>query len=175
MFSRMRRTGGLGEPTAFCVLSSWLFGAIGLVIESVLDPAAMGEEWPLVLAFMGAALVLVPVVVIISLGLTAAIHHGMLWLVGGARFPFETTFRAVAYASGCAAAVTVVPGNWGALVSTLAQIVLAVVGLAKAHEIATTKALAAVLLPVLLCIAMVGVALWQLESAGLWDMLEWME
>jgi hypothetical protein len=171
----MRRTGGIGAPTAFSVLSSWIFGAVSVVIEFLLDLDALGEELVFTLAMTGAMLMFLPVLVVFSLALTAVLHHGMLWILRGARFPFETTYRVVAYATGCAAAFAMIPGSWGSLASAVAQVVFTIVGLAKAQEISTAKSLAAVLLPILLCIAAVVFAVWQLDRAGLLEMLESME
>jgi hypothetical protein len=78
------------------------------------------------------------------------IVHLCLMLVKGARYPFETTFRAWCYAQGSAMLLLIVPGcGWG--VAGIWAIVATCIAMARAHEINTGRAVAAVLLPIGIC------------------------
>ncbi len=80
----------------------------------------------------------------------AGITHLCLMLVGGAKRPFETTFRTWCYAHGSGMFLMVVP-VCGWAVSEIWAIVVSCIGLARAHEIPTGKAVLAVLLPIIAC------------------------
>jgi hypothetical protein len=103
--------------------------------------------------------VAVPVLVFLSIVIWSVLLHVSLFLVGGANRDFEATFRVVCYSSGpnlCA--VVPIVGGLVALVWTLC---LAVIGLREVHQTTTTKAVFAVLLPVVVCcgFAITGIVL----------------
>lgn len=101
-------------------------------------------------------LILTPVKVGIGLFIFAGIFHLCLMLFGGATRSFETTFRVNAYAVGAAYLFCLVP-MCGGLVAFVYLIVLLTIGLARAHQTTTGKALMAVLAPFILCCVVVGV------------------
>ena len=78
----------------------------------------------------------------------------MLLLLGGARRPYETTLRVSAYASGATSVLGLIP-LCGAFIGGIYAVVVAIIGLSRAHEISTGKAAAAVLLPIVLCCGLV--------------------
>lgn len=156
MFGAMRREGGFAAP--------WLFGVAGglagaLVVHAyelgsqALALAAGGLPGPVPLWISalasGVTLVASPVVFTINmLALTCVFHVALLLL--GVRRPFETTFRVVAYCMGNSLLLLAVP-IYGPYVSLIATLLLSGFGFCRAHEIATWKAVAAVLLPCLVC------------------------
>jgi hypothetical protein len=71
-------------------------------------------------------------------------------IVGGARKPFETTFRVVCFSSGSTYLLSIIP-ICGGMVACVWNIVLQCIGLARAHETDTGKAVIAVLLPIIVC------------------------
>jgi hypothetical protein len=99
--------------------------------------------------------------VAIFLFIGAAILHLCLMLVGGAKRSFETTFRVVSYAVGstnpiaiipfCGGAVAMIIPFCGGAVAMIWNIVLECIGLAKAHETTSGKAVLAVFLPLIVC------------------------
>ncbi len=95
-------------------------------------------------------LILAPVFIVIGIFINAGIVHLCLMLVGGAKQSFETTFRVVCFAAGSVGPLLVVP-FCGGLIAGVWRIVLECIGLARAHEIDTGKAVMAVLLPLIVC------------------------
>jgi hypothetical protein len=157
-FSIMRLEGGLGQPMMFA-----LWGlAIGFVAQMVWQlpltalPLMMGSMdqgevlGQIVGNVVGGA---IGVVLGATLGLliNAGITHVMLMLLGGARQPYEATLRVAGYAQGAVAWTNIVP-LVGPLIAAIWGIVLAIIGLARAHDISMGKATLAVLLPIVLCV-----------------------
>lgn len=157
-YSSMRRKGGMGQPLLFYVIVGW----VALTLNSILElpfqvfleslPASSEYLFPGAGSLFGLAFVVVlaPVLLVVGSFISAAITHVCLMILGGARQPFETTFRVICYGYGAAAPFQIIP-VCGALIGGVWGLVLEIVGLSKAHEISTGKAVLAVLLPLLLC------------------------
>jgi hypothetical protein len=156
-FTAMRREGGLGEPLLYAIIG----GSFGLVFYFVYQLAfqslGMFANRPNPLAHLVGAgiggvivIIFVPVLVVIGVFINAAILHVCLMIVGGAKQPFETTFRVICFASGSVFPLMVVP-LCGGLVAGIWDLVLRCIGLARAHETDTGRAVLAVLLPVVVC------------------------
>ena len=92
----------------------------------------------------------VPVIVIVGMFIGSGILHLCLMIVGGAKKPFETTFRVVCFSSGSTYLLSMIP-FCGGMIAGVWNIVLECIGLARAHEIDTGKAVLAVLLPLIVC------------------------
>jgi hypothetical protein len=100
-------------------------------------------------------LIFTPVKVALGLFICGAIIHLCLMLFGGASRPFETTFRVFGYAVGAAYLFCLVPAC-GGLVALVYLVVLTTIGLARAHQTTTGKALMAILSPIILCCVFAG-------------------
>jgi hypothetical protein len=168
-FSRMRQTGGLGSPIMFAV---WGIGVPVALMLCILVPMAIllgvgaGQEGGagagigigagMVAVFVVAAIFYVFFAATVGGLIGAAVYHLCLLLVGGARQPFETTFRVFSFSQGAivpvGVALTFIP-YIGPLVQMVWAIVLLIIGLSKAHEIPGGKAALAVLLPFALTMA----------------------
>jgi hypothetical protein len=96
------------------------------------------------------AIILVPLGIVIVLFIWSAIVHLCLMIVGGANQPFETTFRVVAFTQGSIGPLQIIP-LCGGLISLVWAIVCYCIGLARAHETDTGRAVLAVLLPLIVC------------------------
>jgi hypothetical protein len=157
-FSTMRREGGLGEPVAFGVIGSVLGGVVSAVYNLLLSTTMAGLQGPSAAreqAFVGmfstgCVILVLPILTVLSMFIGAGIYHLMLMLLGGARRPFETTLRVAAYSNGATSVLNLVP-ICGGFAAAIYAIVANIIGLAKAHEIGTGKAAAAVLLPLVAC------------------------
>jgi hypothetical protein len=156
-FTAMRREGGLGEPLLYAIIG----GSFGLVFYFIYQLAfqSLGvfANRPNPLAHLIGAgiggvilIIFVPVLVAIGVFINAAILHVCLMIVGGAKQPFETTFRVICFASGSVFPLMVVP-LCGGVIAGIWDIVLRCIGLARAHETDTGRAVLAVLLPVIVC------------------------
>ena len=161
-FANMKRTGGLGTPLGYGVLLSTVGGLLSLLYEFAfqlditrfLPPEFQQEPNPLLTTYrnyflLGAALAM-PLLMIVSAFISSGIWHLSLMICGGARRPFETTFRTHSYAMGSAALFAMLPvcGSWIGLIWAL---VCLCIGLTKTHEINTGRAVGAVLLPMGVC------------------------
>jgi hypothetical protein len=154
-FVLMKREGGLTDPLLFAVLggsagtlASMLF-QIGL--QTVLGLGG-GDN---VTKFFGTGilvlfLVLAPLFLAVGMFIGSGILHLFLMLLGGANRPFETTFRVFCYSCGAAYLFSIIP-FCGGYITPIYNIVLQCIGLSRAHETTTGKAVMAVLLPLLIC------------------------
>jgi hypothetical protein len=163
-FTMMRTEGGLMDPLLFgliggcagaimTILYQFLFRSFGFANENNLFLSKFGFG---VSSFVIVDLILTPVKIGIGLFIFGGILHLCLMLFGGASRSFETTFRVTGYAVGASYLFCLVP-MCGGLVALVYLIVLATIGLSRAHQTTTGKALMAVLSPFILCCVVAGV------------------
>ena len=178
-FQAMPTSGGIGSPLLYAVIMGWLgvvaAGFYSALFNSVVGSgmAAFDESPEFAQAFnlaqsWGGFLVQVVfggVMVAIGVFIFSGIFHVMLLILGGARRDFEATFRVVSFAY--APYVLALIPFCGGVVAGVWWIVLAVIGLTHAHEITGGKAVAAVLLPIVLfCCCCVGLVALVAGSLG---------
>jgi hypothetical protein len=164
-WARARESGGYGPPLLFAVIVGWIAAAaqtlwMGLFWRGGLPflPPALASRFPggmgLGGAFIAIKLILAPIGVVVALFIGSAILHVCYLMVGALKTSssgFEGTFRVSAYSS-VASLAQIVP-LVGGLVSIVLWIILATIGGARMHRTTQGKALAAVLIPiVLLCV-----------------------
>ena len=156
-FAVMKREGGLGEPLVYAIIGGSVGGVIYFLYNFLLGSAhLLGSHENPMLHMMGGGIrplffiILVPLFVAVGAFISSGIFHLCLMIVGGAKQPFETTFRVVCFASGSANPLLVIP-ICGGLIAGIWKIVLYCIGFARAHEADTGRAVLAVLLPVILC------------------------
>ena len=155
-FSAMRRAGGLGAPLLYGVLGFSAGMIISTVYQSFLGsfgvPGIPVEAKAAAASLIGVIVVLcvAPIIALVSLFVASGIYHLLLMLLGGAKQPFETTFRVVCYASGSTSLINIVP-ICGFAAAPIWNLIATIIGLARAHETSTGKAAAAVLLPMVIC------------------------
>jgi hypothetical protein len=155
-FTVMSREGGLGEPLLYAVIGGTFGTVVALVyrfaFRSVLGSFGRNDSFEHL--FGGAALIgtiiVSPILVAIGTFIVTAILHVCLMIVGGAKQSFETTFRVVCFAGGSVHPLQIIPGC-GGLVAFVWGIVAYCIGLARAHETDTGRAVVAVLLPLIVC------------------------
>jgi len=104
-----------------------------------------------------------PIVVVIAVFIRAAVFHVLLLVLGGNRLGFEATFRVVAY-SRATRLLSIVPFCGGVL-GLIWELVVTVIGIRRIHDCAPWKAVAAVLLPILVALLVFGS--WLLTLLGL--------
>lgn len=158
-----KERGDYAEPLVFAILVSWIgiaastlwSGLFGQAWTSFLPPEMKEKLGDAFATNAGALLIQVgvaPVLVLIGLFVGAAIYHVSFLLVGATKDSasgFEGTFRVVSYAS-VSQLANVIPfvGGFAALVW---NIVLMVLGAVRMHRTTQGKAVAGVLVPMLLC------------------------
>ncbi|HWM23215.1 MAG TPA: YIP1 family protein [Chthoniobacterales bacterium] len=153
-FGMMKSEGGLTDPLLFALIG----GSIGLIVSFLfqvgLQAAGFMADGQTAIFGMGMGIVfqiiLMPVMLFLGMFIWSGILHLCLMLVGGARRPFETTFRVVCFSTGSTYLLALIP-VCGGPIATVYNIVLECMGLARAHETEISKAVMAVLLPILVC------------------------
>lgn len=157
-FTAMKREGGLAEPLIYGVIGSSAGLIVYWLFVMILPSAAMiggGDRNPLAhmvgAGFFGIfIIILAPLLVTVALFIQSAILHLCLMIVGGAKQPFETTFRVLCFSSGSIGPLIMIP-FCGGIVAGVWQIVLHCIGLARAHDTDTRRAVLAVFLPIIVC------------------------
>jgi hypothetical protein len=153
-FGMMKTEGGLMEPLLFALIG----GSAGMIISFLMQVGLqsvgfMADRNSAILG-MGMGIVfgviLMPVFFVVGMFIASGILHLCLMIVGGAKKPFETTFRVVCFSSGSTYLLAMIP-VCGGIIAALYNLVLECMGLARAHETEIGKAIMAVLLPILVC------------------------
>ncbi len=156
-FATMKREGGLTEPLIYAVIG----GSVGLIASLLFNVAIQSfglfaDRNNALTGMVGVGfgliflIILMPVFVTIGMFIGAGILHVCLMIVGGAKQPFETTFRVLCFSMGSAYPLMIVP-ICGGFIAGVWGIVLECIGLARAHETDTGRAVLAVFLPLIVC------------------------
>jgi hypothetical protein len=170
-FSRMRRQGGLSTPYWFYLITATVSLSVSYFYNLLFQNAVMStlltrqnpnspfanEFGQFVGTGVGTLVLIVlsPLIATVFLFIHSALIHVCLMICGGARQPFETTFRTVCYAGGSLILFALIP-FCGGTIAWVWTLVAECIGMAKAHEIPTGKAVLAVLMPLLFCCAVCG-------------------
>jgi hypothetical protein len=156
-FRTMKTEGGLAEPLIYALIGGCVGGIVSLLLSLGLQSMGLfagQRDTFAALAGIGvgsiALIVLVPVFIVIGLFIGAAIVHLCLMIVGGANKSFETTFRVLAFSQGSTGPLQIIP-VCGGLIAGVWALVVNCIGLARAHETTTGRAVLAVLLPLIVC------------------------
>ena len=156
-FRAMKIEGGLVEPLIYALIGGWLGGVVAFLFS--LGFKSMGlfanrDNAFGMLTGMGigsiAFIILLPVMIVIGLFIGAAIVHLCLMIVGGANKTFEATFRVLAFSQGSTGPLQMIP-VCGGLIAGVWGLVVTCIGLARAHETGTERAVFAVFLPLIVC------------------------
>ena len=156
-FTVMKREGGFGEPLIYAVVGGSVGAIVAFLFSLLFHSFGMftDQRNPLgAMAGMGIGsigfIILVPLAIVICLFIVAGIVHLCLMIVGGANQPFETTFRVLAFTQGSTGVLQIIP-VCGGLIAAVWGIVVNCIGLARAHETDTGRAVLAVFLPLVVC------------------------
>ncbi len=156
-FRTMKTEGGLAEPLIYALIGGCVGGIVSLLLSLGLQSMGLfaGQRDAFTaMAGMGigmiALIVLVPIFIVIGLFIGAAIVHLCLMIVGGANKSFEATFRVLAFSHGSTGPLQIIP-VCGGLIAGVWAVVVNCIGLARAHETTTGRAVLAVFLPLVVC------------------------
>jgi len=165
-FLMMHQHGGLGPPIQYSIygigmpVAAAMMLAIPILLLVFLTQQPAGDvsmtTGGIALAGVGIVLFAALYVVIAATAgnlVAAAIWHLFLMLVGGARQPFETTFRVTSYVYGSLMWLQFIP-YIGGCAAGIWTIVLLIIGLSKAHEVPASKPMLAILLPIGVCVGL---------------------
>ena len=174
-FTAMKREGGLAEPLLYAVIGGTFGGVFAVTYNFALRLfTPFGDRQGAMAHVFGGLgwiflLILTPLFVAIGMFVASAILHVCLMIVGGAKQSFETTFRVVCFAEGSASPLLVIP-FCGGLITGIWKIVLYCIGLARAHETDTGRAVIAVLLPLIVCFGgMIFLIAMMFGAFGAWN------
>jgi hypothetical protein len=160
-FAQMRREGGLQPPLFYYLLGAaiavigqilWHFVGFGGMMALPGSRGAMAGA----AAGVGFLFIILPLCYIIGIFLGSLIIHVLLGLFGGQKFPYETTFRTVAYAHGSALPIAFIPAC-GGLIGGIWGLIVLIIGLAQTQETTIGKSAAAVLVPIVICCGLFAV------------------
>ena len=175
-FSVMKREGGLGEPLIYALIGGSVGGIVSALFSLGFQSIGLFADKNNSLAGMAgigigsvAMIILLPLFIVVFLFIWSALAHLCLMIVGGANQPFETTFRVFAFTQGSAGPLQIIP-LCGGMISGIWAIVCNCIGLARAQETDTGRAVLAVLSPIILCCGGLLIAFMFL-GAGVWSAL----
>jgi hypothetical protein len=175
-FSVMKREGGLGEPLIYALIGGCVGGIVQFLFSLGFQSIGLFADKNNSLAAMTGmgigsvvVIILLPLFIVIGLFIGSVIVHLCLMIVGGANQPFETTFRVVAFTHGSTGPLQIVP-LCGGVISFVWAIVCYCIGLARAHETDTGRAVLAVLLPLIVCCG--GLVVLFMFGVGAWTGLQ---
>ena len=173
-FRKMRKTGDLMTPLLFAMIWTTAGAVVAAIFNGILQALMMalfsrqgglqGGDATLVVGVIqiamgiGMALVQGTVGVLIAAFVTGGIYHLLLMMVQGARAPYETSCRVVAYSMGASALLLFIP-ILGGFPQAVVAIVFSILGLREAHQTTGMKASFAVLMPMVLCCGLIALGL----------------
>jgi hypothetical protein len=172
-FSVMKREGGLGEPLIYALIGGCVGGIVAFLFQLGFQSIGLFTDKNNSLAAMTGmgiglgSIILVPLFIVIFLFIWSGLAHLCLMMFGGANQPFETTLRVFAFTQGSAGPLQIIP-LCGGLISGIWAIVCNCIGLARAQEVDTGRALLAVLSPLIVCCGFVFVILFMFGALGAW-------
>src|SRR5438046_3778857 len=115
-FTVMKREGGVSEPLIYAIIGGSVGGVIYFLYNFLLSSAHMfgSHENPMTQMMGGGIrplffIILVPFFIAIETFISSAVFHLCLMIVGGAKQPFETTFRVVCFARVSANPLLIIP------------------------------------------------------------------
>jgi len=155
-FALMKTEGGLGEPIIYALVGGSAGFIVYFLFSVFLSSLGIMSDRDALAGMMGLGVgtilivILMPLFLGLGLFIGAGILHLCLMLLGGATRSFEATFRVVCFAVGSAYPLMIVPFCGGAIAGIWCT-VLECIGLARAHNTSTGKAVLAVFLPLIVC------------------------
>jgi hypothetical protein len=164
------------------LLYALIYGSLGqilgiywLTVAGILENTVEAGTLENTIWFAGAATV-TPLFLGISLYIAAGLAHLFLKVLRGARRPFSATFQVSAYVTGATSLLNLLPFNLipiaGSMIIPLWALVLNSVGLARAHQTSTIRALFALLLPLVILAGVVLLIVVAVATFGLLGMLQ---
>ena len=148
-FTAMKREGGLGEPLIYALIGGCAGALVSFLFSLGLQSFGFFADRHNTFAAMAGMgigsvlfIVLVPLFIVSVLFIGSAIVHLCLMIVGGANQSFETTFRVLAFSQGSTGPLQMIP-VCGGMIAGVWALVCNCIGLARAHETDTGRAVLA--------------------------------
>ena len=172
-FNAMKREGGLGEPFIYALIGGCVGGIVSALFSLGFQSVGLFADKNNSLAAMTGmgigfgTIILVPLVIVIVLFIWSGLAHLCLMIFGGANQSFETTFRVLAFSQGSAGPLQIIP-LCGGLISLVWMLVCFCIGLARAQETDTGRAVLAVFSPLIVCCGGLLLVAFMFGALGLW-------
>jgi hypothetical protein len=165
-----------------CLLYALIYGSLGqilgiywLTVAGILGDTIEAGTLGNTIWFAGAAM-LTPLFLGISLYIAAGLVHLFLKVLRGARRPFSATFQVSAYVTGATSLLNFLPLNLipvaGSMIIPIWALALNSVGLARAHQTSTIRALFALLLPLIILVGFVLLIVAAVATIGVLGVLQ---
>lgn len=173
-FLMMRREGGLGGPLIYALIGGCLGGIVSALFSLGFQSIGLFADKNNSLAAMTGmgigfgTIILVPFFIVIVLFIWSGLAHLCLMIFGGANQSFETTFRVFAFTQGSAGPLQIIPICGGPIAFVWA-IVCNCIGLARAQETDTGRALLAVFSPLIVCCGVPLLIAFMFGAMGIWS------
>ncbi|HET9418945.1 MAG TPA: YIP1 family protein [Chthoniobacterales bacterium] len=156
-FRIMKVEGGLAGPIIYALIGGCAGGIVSFLFSLALQSIGLTVGRHNTFAWLtgiGAGsvvfIILLPIVIVLGLFIGGAIVHLCLMIVGGANKTFETTLRVLAFTQGSTGPLQMIP-ICGGIIAGVWALVLNCIGLARAHETETGRAVLAIFLPLMVC------------------------
>jgi hypothetical protein len=156
-FTAMKTSGGMGDPLIYALIGAGVGGLVSFLFSLGFRSIGIFSDHRVgfgALPWIGIGslgfIVLLPLLIVLGLFIGTAIIHVCLMLVGGAQETFETTFRVLAFTQGSTGPLQMIP-LCGGVIAAVWGLIVNCIGLARAHQIETGRAVLAVLLPLIIC------------------------
>jgi hypothetical protein len=171
-FGIMKCEGGFGEPLIYALIGGCVGGIVSFLFS--LGFQSLGfftdrhNNGLAAIAGMGigsAMIILLPLFIVVFLFIWGALAHLCLTIFGGANQSFETTFRVLAFTQGSVGPLQIIP-VCGGLISFVWALVCNCIGLTRAQETDTGRAVLAVFSPLVVCCGGLFVILFMFGAFG---------
>jgi hypothetical protein len=153
-FRSIRREGDFLNPLIFAIICALITGVIGGILRLIFT-LVRGGGFGGALGSLIANIIFIPIGTAIGLFIGAGIYHLLvLLIIRPSHAGYEATFRAVAYASAVQAVAWLgfipILGILVLIVVGIYNVVLSVIGIREMHATTTGRAVAVVLIPVVI-------------------------
>lgn len=156
-FRSMPREGGIGNPLLYAIVIGWIgvifqqiwSSLVGLPFAGLLGSEDMMAGYVISSGMTFFWLIIAPVWITLGIFILSGIYHLVLMMVGGQKYPFETTLRTVCYCSG-PSLLNAIP-FCGGLIAMVWTIVISILALPVTQETTRGKSAIAVLAPLIIC------------------------
>ena len=155
-FFRKNATGqGYWSALIYCLIVAVIGWGVSMILQwhtfSRWIPVPVYSAIPYNLHLIVVTMAL-PIFVILSILVGSVITHICLFVVGGNKTGFQTTFRVICY-SYCGHLFAIIPVI-GSTIGSFYTLILTIIGVREGHGISTGRAVLAVLLPVILALGL---------------------
>ena len=172
-FTALKYNSGIRSSLIFALVYGslgQLLGRYWFILLGIHYGILEGDALASTLRFAGVILT-APIFFLIFIFFTAGLVHFFLLLLFAAKRPFSTTVQVVAYGSGAASLLNVIP-LLGSFLAPVWALVIWCIGLAKAHQTSKVRTYLAILSPIVFISLLVVAIILVIAALGFVELLE---